>query len=661
MVMKQDKSLNTTTHSSRPFPLLTAIHLAILTVSIFMVYWQSLSFDFTWDDKGLIVSNPVLSGKLSAGQFLAHDFWGLTPDSKPLASQYYRPIVTMSFAMDHALWGLSPMGFHLTNILLHMACTILVYSLGAIWLKSRPASFMASLMFAMHPSHVENIAWISGRTDLLCALFYLSALLIFIKMAERDTSPSPSGLFGLGVLTMAALLSKEMALSLPIVAYGYLTLTPDRTGGLSKNKKPLLTLLGALAAYSVLRMIMVIEFSRGDTSLISILISIPVIFMRYLSILFLVKKVAPYHHEAWLDSIGSGSLAMAILVCAVYIILILVNNNRKRTSETFFLSWIPISLLPVLLLGLFSPVLYADRCLYIPSVGFCLLWPALLLRYSQNTEAGHRKLMGAYALLFAVSILMAGSSHIYARHWQNNTTLFYHAARMEPASAMMQYNLGQSLHEQGQLDQAVLAYKRAIELDPGYTEAHANLGQAWNQLHDFQQAIEAFEKAMDTGPPSPITLSNAAHAYRMTGKLERTLALYREALSIRPSDILHNNIGECLLVMKKYDQAREQFKAAVHLKPSSAAFNNLALLEMEQQHYREAKVYMQEALLLKEDNISHAVKMKLYFNMTRALYHLGELEQAANYAEYVITAMAKGEAPPDNDPEVLGWLLKEKL
>ncbi len=161
----------------------------ILAVISVVFYLNTLTYDFVWDDRFLILENPYIQDSRLLSEGLVSDFWANYQDPRRFRN-YYRPIVTLSYFVDYALWGEDPAGYHATNIFLHMANVLLVFGIGCILLRSREAAFVAAAVFAVHPVHTESVTWISGRTDLLASVFVLASVRQYLKAGKQNALAS---------------------------------------------------------------------------------------------------------------------------------------------------------------------------------------------------------------------------------------------------------------------------------------------------------------------------------------------------------------------------------------------------------------------------------------------------------------------------------------
>ncbi|MBM3324002.1 hypothetical protein FJY69_11080, partial [candidate division WOR-3 bacterium] len=346
--------------------LLSAVALIAPALAAILLYAPSLKFGFVWDDRPLVVENPEVAGANPLPLF-ARSFthsWserGLGPHA------YYRPLVTMSFWLDHRLWRLNPAGYHLTNVILNALCAGLVAALAAVLLKSAWPALFAGLLFALHPAHVESVAFISGRTDLMMALFLLLALLSLVRTRNL---PASATLYAL------ALLCKEAAILFPVLAFLYLA---------RGARRPVWRFGFALVAVAAIYLIgrgLILHGpgpTWGDVSLTQRVFLVLNAIGRYA-----VTALVPFRHQlSYPDLAGFAAPGWPTLAGVVALAASLYVAWRKRGSAVGLGSGLFI--LTILPAGNFfppGPSYLSERLLYLPSAGAVLVVVALAARAS---------------------------------------------------------------------------------------------------------------------------------------------------------------------------------------------------------------------------------------------------------------------------------------
>jgi tetratricopeptide (TPR) repeat protein len=528
-------------------------------------YAGSLLGDFVWDDRLLIVENDRVRQADRLGELLTSSFWE-TGDRYDRFRSFFRPLVSLSFFVDHALWGLRPWGFHLTNLLLHMACSVLVLAVARREGLPPWSAFAAGALFAVHPVHVESVAWISGRTDVLCVTLCLGAFLLH----RRATDPGRAAglaLAGSALLFGLALAAKEMAATLPFL------LALDRW---FERRRPANAVRAAwphfvvLAVYAAARQatlgaagepLFTLEPSAWVATALFVV-------ARYLTLLLLPIGLDAHYPYAPLDSLATAAGVVAaafggVVACAAWALA------RHSPRGLFWLAWTVLALVPVLAFGRFGDVIMADRFLYLPSVGWVLLAAHGLagLARGRSRVFVHRTAAVTAAAIVALTVATAARTRV----WTNDLTLFADMVRTSPDSALVRCNLGMALHARGEIDAAVLEHLRAIELEPSYAMAYNNLAVALEAQGRFEEALGAYREALALAPAQLEASINFGHLLSRTGSPERGLALLQEVVGRHPRHAAARYaLADALERQGRGEEALGHLAAARRLRPEYA-------------------------------------------------------------------------------------------
>ncbi|GAB4344835.1 MAG: tetratricopeptide repeat protein [Candidatus Abyssubacteria bacterium] len=505
-----------------------------------LVFLNSLDNEFVWDDNELIVHNASVHNFSELARFFSGHFW--SQSAQPSAQGYYRPLILLSYAVDYSLWAADPFGFHLTNMFWHALATALVCLVTARLTSSPPASFLAAALFAVHPVHVESVAFISGRTDVIATACALASFLLFLRERERK---SPSVRLPLAILFFAlALLAKEAVAVLPLLLLITETVgSPQRTGRSKVSLHAGYWLV--LGFYLLVRFgILGIAPELTDTlSLREILLTMPIVAVDYLRLLLAPIGLCADYVVKPRSEVGASSIAsitVIVVMCGIAAMLM----ARKRLSG-FFLAWLLISLIPVMQLIPIS-VLKAERFLYLPSVGFCglagLAGGSLLVTIERRSA---RMAFGVASVtaLFVFSILTVNRNTV----WRDQLTLYRVTASCAPDNFRVQYNLGNAYFRAGELNDALRHTETAFRLRPDFPQVSYNLGVIYSAM----------------------------------GRDEEAERMYRTALKLAPDyAAAHNNLAAILYSRGRAAEAREEWKRALELDPDlEQAQDGLHLLE----------------------------------------------------------------------------------
>lgn len=526
-------------------------------------YLNVLANGFALDDFGLL-NEAVRRGDW---RFLATtDYWA---GFGGLHSGLYRPLTTLILAGEFRLWHENPFPFHAFSIFLHMANALMVYALIRR-LGGDVLGLLAGLFFAVHPVHTEAVAGLGGRADLLAALAVLCALYFSLRARERgEWSGWAVGLLAVG------LLAKEQAVVLPGLMFG-LDWYLHRLGRLPCWPRIEYALYGLvigvwlLVRWYVLGGLTVPDISLLDNPLAEMeaplrIINAAAIALRYLALLVMPYRLsADYSHAAIpvANTFFSGALLVAIAV-ALGITLVLCKFWAKPGLRSLGGIWMLVAF--SLVANVIAPIgtIMAERLLYMPSVGFCLLGSALL---QGVWDLGRRRL----CVLVCTVVVLSFMGRTWSRNadWRDGETLFRAAVIAYPQSAKAHQGLGEALMKRGdcigaldeygqalarypdyaaahynsgvcygrlqQYAKAIEAYGRAIELRPWYAEAWLNVGAAHYALGDLARAATAYAKAIAARPDYAEAWENLGHTHRQTGARQEAVAAYRELLRLSP-------------------------------------------------------------------------------------------------------------------------------
>lgn len=492
-----------------------------LCVLVLVSFGLSLAGGFVWDDRPLIVESGRIQDVARVGEIFTTGFWE-TGDSHDRFRSFFRPLVSASFAIDYALWGLRPFGFHLTNLLLHLGCTLLVLRLARLSGFGSGASFCGSALFAVHPVHVESVAWISGRTDLLATFFVLAAFVSYMRHRSMQ-SGSP---WVACALFLTALLSKEAAAPFPAVVFvaAWVQSRPSlRWSSAVKASAPFFVVLGL---YLAMRATVLGTEAAPIYSLepVGWLATAVFVLARYLTLLLLPLGLDAHYPYAPIVTPIDARVAIG---AAMLVATALGLRRLTRDDRTLLIwpAWIGLFLVPVLAFGRFGDVLMADRFLYLPSVGFCLL-AAHAARFVAASEPGVAKRAAfglALAVLAALTIARAGV-------WRSDERLFSDMLRTSPDSALVHNNLGSAFYHDAEIGRAIEHFERAVELVPDYALAHNNLAAGLHASGQLDEALKHYQEASRLAPGLIMAGANGGHLLVELGRRREGLSVLRRVV-----------------------------------------------------------------------------------------------------------------------------------
>lgn len=492
----------------------------LLPLLSLILYLPALHHDFILDDIWIVTKNPYITSWGYLPQMLSKDtsnIWG--------PSGYWRPLFSITLALDYSLWGLNPFGFHLTNVLLHAINTLLVYSLGKK-LQGETCAVFASLLFALHPIQAHTVSVISTRGDLLAALFALLSVGAFLS---RRTILFVTWL-------VLALLSKEVSVVLPVVFIISSII-------LQREKPDLRHLLGfaILGVYFATRLTLGFSFSLPElifsydaSTAHRILLVFKVLGLYILSILNLF--VMP--HPLWTVKIPT-SLYDPYVIVGILIFGFLLGAIWKSVKDepllTFGLTWFVICFLPISnLKELNQPM--AEHWLYIPMIGIGLAFGSAL--NSSVLRLPDVRLIRTGVLTMVVGFLVFAALVVREKTkiYQNGESFLLAAVRANPQVAGLYSNLGGFYLARQDASRAQQVFANALDLDPHDFLANYGMSVLLQQAGQHEEAKIHLEKVVRSNP-TLYNIAAVAHAWEMLGQKEKALFYYRKALDLNPHSL----------------------------------------------------------------------------------------------------------------------------
>jgi tetratricopeptide (TPR) repeat protein len=562
----------------------------VLILSTLLVFWQVCNFDFiNYDDGRYVAENPHVLNGLSRDGII----WAFTTGH---ASNWH-PLTWLSHMLDCHLFGPRPGWMHLVNVLLHLANTLLLFAVlkkmtGSLW----PSAFVAAA-FALHPMHVESVAWIAERKDVLSAFFLLLTLAAYVGYVKR---PSVFRYLITLVLFVIGLLAKPMLVTLPLLLLllDYWPLNrfdpqPVKTSGRQPIKPALIhdgraILYGriiekvpflAIAAISSVITFLVQRAGGAmvDINALSLKDRVANAFLsyaKYIGKMFWPQDLAVFYPLG--DNIAFWQVAMSVLLLLVISILVIrFRRERKYLSAGWF--WFLGTLIPVIGLVKVGDQAYADRYTYVPYIGLFIMiaWglPELL------SKLPYRKMTLGISGMIALTALGI-CAHQQVSYWNNSIALFSHAIEVTQNNYIAYSNRGSAYVVLGRGTEAMDDYKQAIRIKPHYAEAYYNLGVAYGCPGRWQDAIDAHKQAIKIDPDYAEAYNNLGVAYGGLGGWQDAIDAYKQAIKIKPDYAeAYNNLGVACRSLGHGTEAIDAYKEAIRIKPDYArAYNNLALL-----------------------------------------------------------------------------------
>lgn len=609
------------------------------------IFWQVQSFDFVRYDDDLYVTH---NSHVQAGLTKDGVIWAFTS----VHANNWHPLTWLSHMIDFQIYGSNPAGHHLTNVFLHILNTLLLFIVLKRMTKFFWQSAFVAALFAIHPLHIESVAWVAERKDVLSTLFWMLTLWSYVRYAEH---PGIYRYIPILLFFTLGLMSKPMVITMPFVMLlldywplGRVQLGKSfvhksdnakvvETGGKKRfgtwiilEKIPLLILSGAsicvtlFAQWSGIATLHSFPFSsRIGNSLVSYISYMgKMIWPQNLSVFY------PYSEKIPQWQIGGSALLLVLIT------LFAVRLIRRYPYVMIGWLWYLGTLVPVIGLVQVGLQSMADRYTYIPMIGLFIIvaWivPDILARWRF-----HRLVVPVLASCVVGALMIVTVFQL--QHWQNSITLFSHALNVTKNNYVIHSNMGASLAEQGKVSEAILHYEEALRIKPDDFDAHYNLANSLVRSGDLQNAISHYDTALRIQPNESALHNNMGIALSQLGKTNEAIMHFREAVRIKPDydDAQYNlemaltrqekakkeipgkadmqivdpksaegqmKIGLSLVQKGNLDEAIPKFQEALRLNPRLvAAHISLGLIMAQKRDLDKAIDYFRKALQIKPD------------------------------------------------------------
>ena len=640
----------------------------LLVVTTMTVYGQVMRFEFVnYDDQRFVTENEHVQEGLTA-RGIAWAFTGHV--------DYWRPVSMLSHMLDCQLYGLKPAGHHLTNLVLHLINTLLLFGLLKSMTRALWPSAAVAALFCLHPLHVEAVAWVAERKEVLSATFSLLSAWAYVAYTRRGGV----GRYLLTALFLAmGLMAKPMIVTLPalFVLLDYWPLERIRVGpaptgrrdarrpitALLAEKIPLLILCAASGILTILNQKQV--GALGSTAEVPMHLRAAnalVSYVRYLGKTIWPKDLSVlYPHpnlpggtpwQPW-QVVGAG---LALLVISALVVI----AARRRYLLVGWL-WFLGTLLPVIGLAQVGEQAIADRYTYVPLIGVFIIIAWAGAEVVNRWRHRHGVLRPATALAAAITLTACAAwSWSEARYWRNSESLYRHALDVTPDNPTILNNLGSELVSRKSFSEAIRRLRQSLQIKPDNAAAHSNLGYALASQGQLDTAIDHLKQALRIKPDSIPTLNNMGWVLGLQNKPDEAIGHLERALQINPRYYqAHFNLGQVLVSQGQMDQAIDQYRQGLHIKADDAdAHYNLGVALQSQSEPDQAISHLRQALQIRPDHgmahadlaitlaslgrfdeaISHFQQaVQLRPDDTESLYNLGQVNQLSDQLDEAIS------------------------
>jgi tetratricopeptide (TPR) repeat protein len=587
---------------------------ALLLVTTVSVYAQVAGYGFITVDDGIYVSqnNHVLAGLTAEGIG-----WAFTTTS----TGNWHPLTWISLMADSQISGPNPSGYHGTNLILHLFNALLLFFLFQKLTASAGRSFLVAALFALHPMHVESVAWISERKDVLSTLFWLLGIWAYLRYCRKPTVGRYLAVAGALVM---ALMAKPMPVSFPFTLL-LLDIWPLRR--LSAGNRTLHTLARLTLEKAPLFTIACVScfvtfWAQKTAGAVAALDQFPVhlrianalfSYISYIGKLLWPARLALFYpYQA--NLLQSWEIA-ACLIAFAGMTMYAIRALSSRPYLTFGWMWYVITLLPVIGLVQIGSQALADRYTYVPSLGIftLIIWGLsdLLSRIRQKYPAVMRPLLwGPPAVACGLLLLLAVLAYRQAQFWKDDITAWEHAVAVTPANYFSEYNLTRAYDTQHRFDEALAHTRECIRLDPNRWEAYNNLAVLLINRRSYSEAESALRTALRINPQFPPARSNMGMLLCKLQRYDEGFRYNEEAVRLDPQDpdirrnfaVSHCEFGIALAAKGRFEEAIAEFQSALSLDAAfSQAHYNLGLIYTDLKRLDEAKSAYEKAIAADPD------------------------------------------------------------
>ncbi|MEW6673246.1 MAG: tetratricopeptide repeat protein [Thermodesulfobacteriota bacterium] len=605
-----------------------------LVLATLAVYWQVLQHDFVnFDDDLYVTDNRRVQGGLT----LEGIRWAFTT----FHASNWHPLTWLSHMLDCQVYEMDPGRHHLTNLLFHIANTVLLFFVfrnmtGGLW----QSAFVAAL-FALHPLHVESVAWVSERKDVLSTFFWVLTMSSYVWYAGR---PAVHRYLWVVVFFTLGLMSKPMLVTVPFVLLlldfyplNRFMLQPSSGSASSQQRPTALRLIGekiplfVLAALSVAMTIHaqkqggavasleVIPFgARAANALVS--------YATYIGKMLYPAKLAVFY--PYPEKLPVWKIAGA---CLLLLSISFMAIRAIKHAPYLIVGWLWYlgTLVPVIGLVQVGGQAMADRYTYVPLIG---LFVMIAWGVSELMARWRLRKIWLSASAAVLLTLLAATTWKQAGYWKNSLSLYQHAIEATSRNAVLHNNLGYVLAGQGLLDDAIRHYQEALRIKPGYAKARNNMGDVLARQGLLDEAIRYYRETLRIKPEYAEAHNSLGITLLKQGKLDEAIRHFQKALQIKPDlALVHNNLGMAYVEQGRFDEAIEQYQYVLKSQPDNAVvYLNIGNALTAQGRLDEAVEHYQKALGKKP---GYALAHK---NLGIVLIRKGDIKAAVDHFNWAL-------------------------
>jgi len=546
-------------------------HILVLLAVTFAVYYASINNGFVGDDIAFVKDNPNIRSLANIPSFFTSPRTLAAYDSD-WGTYIFRPLRTISYALDYFVFGPRPWGYHLTSLALHMAACVTVYFVAMGLFEIPAVALISAVAFAVHPVHVEAVSWISSRADIIGLIFLNLSLLAYFRYARAGTL----GYLALSVaLSFVSYLGKETMIPLPgfIIVYDYATRGRKSVKELLRSRLPAWLVFSAVCfGYLVLRFYATGRMSSSQGwwggSAYSNFLMMAKATATYLWLMVVPFKLTLHYLIKPVHTVFDAKVLVSLLAIAASLGLI-IWTHRKNKLVFFSLVWFYLALVPIANIVPISFAMMAERYIYMPSMGPIMALACGIYALYRKAEAKgvietRAVIVGVAAVAIAYSVVSVNRHRVY----KDDFAFYEEAIRSAPDSAPSYNGLGDRYFEKMDYKNALVYYDKALAIDPNYADAYMGVAYAYMNTGDLTRALRNGETAASIKPGSALIRYQLGNIYREAGFLDKAAAQWHEAVRLNPGDSeSYNNLGIYYQLSGNYAMAIEMFEKAIKYNP----------------------------------------------------------------------------------------------
>jgi len=532
----------------------TSIYLFLIVLLTTIIFLTGINNSFTyWDDNVYITENPYIKNLNLKTIFTA------------VYSDHYHPFTTLTNAIEYKLFGLNPKIYHLNNILLHLINIILVFILIKYISLNTKISIITSLLFAIHPMHVESVIWLSERKDVLYTMFYLSSLIFYTKYLKQNYNSKKNIIIAF-LLFICSLLSKSTAVTLPILI---LLLTYYLNKKITKKD---ISLIIPFFLLSLLFGIIAIKTQHNNIEIPHIInqysLTQKILISTYTIYFYISRFIIPYNLSALhpFPPIKNNFLPIEYYIApafiALLIILVIFYSKKYKQIVLFGFLFFIITLSPFLQIIPITKAIVAERYTYISYIGLSFIVSYFLIKL---TEILHIKKILMFFIPYMIFLLI--TTLLQIKVWKNDEALWSKVLKIYPFSSIANYNMSFTKFMFKDYNNALIFLNNTIKNDSLYVDAYLNRGIIKVLQGNYQEAIKDFNKILTISNDKNILEAayiNKAKCYLNMNSYQKALESIKLALQINPlNDICWNELGNIFLKYNKIKDAIKSFSIAI--------------------------------------------------------------------------------------------------